>query len=66
MLSNFRFVHALFDFISLYLFVFILAMKLKNRNYKNSLKYFSMCNQGKRMSDLKISHGKMFDFVSFP
>ena len=48
------------------MFVLTFAMKLKSDNYKKSLKYFSIFDQRKIMSDLNMSHGTIPDFVSFP
>ena len=60
-----KFAHALFDFISLYLFALTFAMKLKDANYKSHWKILLFCDQLKIMSDLNMPHEKMSDFDSF-
>ena len=51
---------------SVYLFVFTFAMKLKDINYQSHWNIFVVfCDQWKIMSNLNISHEKMSDSVSF-
>ena len=56
----------LVQFISLYLFVPIFAVKLKDANYKTHWNISVFSNQWKIMSDLNMSHEKMSHFVLFP
>ena len=42
------------------------AMKVKDANCKSQWNFSLFCEQGKTMSELNISHGKMSDFISFP
>ena len=41
-------------------------MKLKGGNYKIHLNILVFSDQGKVISDLNVSHGKISDFLSFP
>ena len=58
------FAHALFDFVSHYLFVLTLAMKMRDANYKVSLKYFSILRPIKTYVRFEYVLWKMSDFVS--
>ena len=60
-----RFPHALFSFISRYLLVITLAMKLKDVNYKTHWNILVFCDQWKIRSYLTLSHWKMSNFVLF-
>ena len=60
------FVHVLFGFVSLYLFVLTFAIKLKDACYKSYWNILVFLDQSKIMSDLNMFHEKMSDFVSFP
>ena len=60
-----RFAHALFSFISRYLLVITLAMKLKDVNYKTHWNILVFCDQWKITSYLTLSHWKMSNFVLF-
>ena len=42
------------------------TINLKNVNYKSYWNILVFCNQWKMMSDLNVTHGKMYDFVSLP
>ena len=48
---SFRFAHVPFDFISLYLFLLTIAIKLKDTNYKSHWNILVLCGQQKKMSD---------------
>ena len=61
-----RFAHDLLDFSSFWLFVLNFAMKLKDANCKSHWNILVFCEQGKVMSDLSMSHGKISNFDSFP
>ena len=54
------------NFISLSLFVFTFAMKLKSANYKIHWNVLALYDHWKIMSDLDVFHGKLSGFVSFP
>ena len=57
------------DFVSFLLFGSTLNIKLRSLDLKihwNTLIFFDKKKYGDIVSDLNISHGKMFDFVSFP
>ena len=41
-------------------------MKLKESKLQKALKFFSICDHRKMMSDLNMYHEKMTDFVLFP
>ena len=41
-------------------------MKLKGANYKRHCNILGICDQGKMMVNLNMSHEKMSDFASFP
>ena len=58
-----RFSHAPLYFISLYLFVFTFAMKLKDANSKI---HWNILWPVKMMSDLNMFNAKVSDLVSFP
>ena len=60
-----RYAHFSFDFISVYLFVFTFAMKLKDLNYKSHQNILVSCDQCKWYQIWFMFHGKMSDFVSF-
>ena len=47
------------------MFVLAFAMKLKGANYESHWNISVFCDQWNLTSDLKMSHGKMSDFVSF-
>ena len=52
------FVHVRLNFISIYLFVLTLAMKLKDANYKSHWNILVYWDQWKMISDLNMFHGK--------
>ena len=54
------------NFVSFYLFFLTFSMQLKDANDKNHTNTLVCWDQGKIMSDLNISHGKMSDCVLFP
>ena len=59
-----RFAHVPCDFISLNLIVLKFIMRLESANYKSHWNILVFYNQLKIMSDLNMSHRKMYDFVS--
>ena len=54
------------NFVSLSLFVFTFAIKLKSDNYEIHWNILVLYDHRKKMSDLNASHRKISGFVSFP